>query len=437
MSDLLQTAPRIQAIKGMTDILPKEVVYWQKFEDLWRKLMPLYGYEEIRFPIVEATGLFKRSIGEVTDIVEKEMFTFEDRDHESITLRPEGTAGCVRAGLEHGLLYRSTHRLWYMGPMFRYEKPQKGRYRQFHQVGIEAYGFQGPDLEAEQIFLMHRFWRWLGLENSITLQINSLGSKEGREKYRKILVEYFSKHREALDEDSLRRLQTNPLRILDSKNPQLSQIIQEAPKAFDYLNAEDKAHFELFQQLLREAGIAFTVNPCIVRGLDYYNRTVYEWVTPKLGAQNAVCAGGRYDSLVAQLGGEPMPAVGFALGIERVVLLLKEVAKETEAQLSLGLETDLYLIAVGSEAESKALIEAEKLRDQVPDLKILVNCGGGNFKGQFKRADKSGAKIALILGEDELKTGKFGVKFLREEKEQTTVDISAAGKFLNEYFRNK
>lgn len=420
---------RIQAIKGMSDILPGTISLWQKFESQWRQLMWHYGYDEIRFPIVEATGLFKRSIGEVTDIVEKEMFTFTDKDNESITLRPEGTAGCVRAGVEHGLLYHTVQRLWYMGPMFRYEKPQKGRYRQFHQVGLEAFGLKGPDIEIEHILLMARFWKALGLSDQIALQINTIGSKDTRDVYRNVLVDYFSKYREMLDEDSQRRLTTNPLRILDSKNPNMAELIQSAPKGYDYLNNEDKAHFEGFQQGLTEAGVTFEVNPYIVRGLDYYNQTVYEWTTNKLGSQNAVCAGGRYDALVEQLGGEATKAVGFAVGIERVVLLMENLLPPMEANV-----TDVYFIAVGEQAEYLGLSKLEKIRDQCPRLRISMHCGGGNFKTQFKRADKSGAKVALILGENELNEGTFGVKFLREERQQLTLTTPEISHFLNEYF---
>jgi histidyl-tRNA synthetase len=315
-----------------------------------------------------------------------------------------------------------------MGPMFRYEKPQKGRYRQFHQVGVESFGFVGPDMEVEHILLMARFWHGLGLNEVVELQVNTLGGKESRHLYREALVQYFSKYKSELDEDSLRRLQTNPMRILDSKNPLLSKLIHDAPKCFDYINSDDKEHFEGFQQSLIDIGIPFEVNPYIVRGLDYYNRTVYEWTTPKLGSQNAVCAGGRYDSLVEQLGGEKTPAVGFAVGIERVVLLL-ENGLESQAN---GI--DVYLISVGESASRLALLKAEELRDQSPSLRLLIHCGGGSFKTQFKRADKSGAKVALILGEDELAKQMFGVKFLREEREQTSVSFEEIGRFLGEYF---
>lgn len=417
--------PRFQAIKGMPDILPKDTPLWQQFESAWRKLMRSYSYQEIRFPIVEATGLFKRSIGEITDIVEKEMFTFTDKDNESITLRPEGTAGCVRAGIENGLLYHQIQRLWYMGPMFRYEKPQKGRYRQFHHAGVEAFGLPGPDIEVEHILLINRLWQWLGISDAITLQINSIGSDASRKAYRTALVEYLSKHRHQLDEDSLRRLESNPMRILDSKNPDLANIIHSAPKSYDYLDTEDQAHFEKFKALLSAAGIVYQVNPCIVRGLDYYNRSVYEWTTTQLGAQGAVCAGGRYDKLVEQLGGESTPGVGFGLGIERVILLLEKRQEQRSAKV------EVYIIAVGDKAEAEILKHAEHLRDLCPELGILSNCGGGSFKNQFKKADKSGARVALILGEEELKNSAYGVKFLREDKAQLNIPFGEIGSFLN------
>lgn len=420
---------RLQGLKGMPDILPLETPLWQKLEAEWRDLMLSYCYEEIRLPVLEKTTLFKRSIGEVTDIVEKEMFTFLDRDEESITLRPEGTAGCVRAGLEHGLLYNQTQRLWYMGPMFRYEKPQKGRYRQFYQLAIEAFGLEGPDVDLEQILMMARFLKKLGVYDAVTLQINSLGSKESRDQYRVQLVQYFEKYYKDLDEDSQRRLKTNPLRILDSKNEAMAAIIQAAPKSIHTLLPEDQEHFERLQVLLKETGITYEINPCLVRGLDYYNRTVYEWVTDKLGSQGTVCAGGRYDSLVEQLSGKPSPGVGFAAGIERLVLLQQTLGYNHEASI------DIFCIGVGLDAESKGFGLAETLRDQFKNLKILVNCGGGSFKNQFKRADKSQAKIALILGENELQTASVGIKFLREEREQLLLPMKELNSFLAQYFQ--
>lgn len=419
---------RIEALRGMPDILPSDIPLWHQFENHWYDLMHAYGYEEIRLPILESTALFKRSIGEVTDIVEKEMFTFQNKDGESLTLRPEGTAGCIRAGLEHHLLRHQVQRLWYMGPMFRYERPQKGRYRQFHQVGVETFGLEGPDIDVEQILMMKRFWKILGVSDAITLHINSLGSNESRARYREVLIQYLTGYAEDLDEDSKRRLHTNPLRILDSKNPAMAAIIQNAPKGIEYLDAASKQHFELFQQLLREAGVQFVVDPYIVRGLDYYNRTVYEWVTDKLGAQGTVCAGGRYDTLVTQLGGEQTNGVGFALGIERVLLLQRALGIVHE------LLVDAYFICVGEAPEKKALILAEELRDACPKVRLLLHCGGGNFKQQFKKADKSGAKIALILGESELVENKLSIKFLREEREQLTLPREKVGQFLTEYF---
>lgn len=427
----------LQAIRGMPDILPAETELWQQVEGEWSALMQAYGYGEIRTPLLEKTGLFKRSIGEVTDIVEKEMFTFSDRDGESITLRPEGTASCVRAGLEHGLLYNQIQRLWYVGSMFRYEKPQKGRYRQFNQFGVEAFGLEGPDIDVEQIMMINRFFKRLAAKGIlpreeyllqkkevgsqdnfwIRLQINSLGSVASRERYRGQLVEYFKRYVNDLDEDSQRRLQTNPLRILDSKNPQLKEIIAAAPKSIDYLVDADKQHYEQLQALLVNLGIAFEINPCLVRGLDYYNRTVYEWVTDKLGAQGTICAGGRYDGLVEQLGGKATPAVGFAMGIERLILLI-QTWKNTQNQAGTLFphpSPDIYFICLGEAAQTKALQFSEQLRDQFPKLKLVVNCGGGNFKNQFKRADKAGAKMAFILAEQELLEGKLSIKSLRRE----------------------
>lgn len=406
----------IEGIKGMPDVLPKDALQWAEFETRWRQLMNLYGYEEIRLPILESTRLFKRSIGEVTDIVEKEMFTFTDRDNQSLSMRPEGTAGCVRACLEHGLLHNQEQRLWYQGSMFRYEKPQMGRFRQFHQVGVEAFGYTGPDIEVEHIAMMARFWQWLGIENHITLQINTLGSKNTRERYRSRLIEYFSQHVEALDEDSRRRLQTNPLRILDSKNPSLQALIEKAPRCHEDLDPEDKAHFEAFEARLQALNIAYQVNSRLVRGLDYYNRTVYEWVTDTLGAQGTLCAGGRYDGLVEQLApGRNTPAVGFAVGIERVLMV------QQKQGILHNQKADVYFICVGNQAEFQAMGFIEALRDKFPNLKFILHCGGGNFKNQFKRADKSGAELALILGESELASQTIGVKFLRNEGGQATV----------------
>ena len=417
-------AKTIQAIRGMNDCLPEVSGTWQKVESVLRQVVANYGYQEIRTPIVESTDLFKRSIGEVTDIVEKEMYTFEDRNGDSLTLRPEGTASCVRAGNEHGLLYNQQQRLWYMGPMFRHERPQKGRYRQFHQFGVETYGIDGPDIDLEVILLSARLWKAFGIEKHVTLQVNSLGSNEARQAYRDTLIEYLKARADKLDEESLRRLETNPLRVLDSKNPDVQAAIADAPSLLEHLDEASKAHFDVLCERLTQAGIHFEVNPRLVRGLDYYNRTVFEWVTESLGAQGTVCAGGRYDGLVEQLGGKATPAVGFAMGIERLVLLLttlNEDAQETSA-------ADVYVTAMGDEAQGYAVQVAEHLRDTLPHVRVMMHCGGGNFKKQLKRADKTGAQIALLLGSQEMQARQVGVKPLRDGQEQQTVafdDLSA------------
>lgn len=420
---------RIFGLKGMPDILPKETSQWAVFETHWRMLMNLYSYEEIRFPILEETKLFKRTIGEVTDIVEKEMFTFLDRNQESLSLRPEGTAGCVRACIEHGLLHNQEQRLWYQGPMFRSERPQRGRYRQFNQVGVEAFGYKGPDIEVEHILMMARLWKWLGIESHITLQLNSLGSKTARGRYRAKLVEYFSKYEHQLDEDCRRRLVLNPLRILDSKVPEMQELIHHAPKCYDDLDPEDKTHFEELLDRLKAANIPFEINFRLVRGLDYYNRTVYEWVTDSLGAQGTVCAGGRYDSLVEQLGGASVPGVGFALGIERVLMV------QSQQGFSNPPKVNVYMICVGREAEIETMRFSEVLRDKLPGLKFMLHCGGGNFKNQFKRADKSGADLALILGENEVATQTVALKFLRTEAPQETISKEQVVSRIAEYFK--
>jgi histidyl-tRNA synthetase len=419
----------IQAIRGMNDILPSQTPYWQYVERTISRLLESYGYQEIRLPLLEKTELFSRSIGEVTDIVEKEMFTFLDRadkneQAESLSLRPEGTASCVRAGIEQGLFYNQIHRLWYMGPMFRHERPQKGRYRQFYQVGGEVYGLQGPDIDAELIAMTARFWQQLGLTD-LELQINSLGSASARAAYRQRLIEYFSAHHQQLDEDSQRRLQHNPLRILDSKNPAMQALIAAAPQLLEHLDAESQIHFETLQQLLTQAGITYRINPRLVRGLDYYNRTVFEWITTHLGAQGTVCAGGRYDNLVEQLGGKPTPAVGFALGIERLVLLISQ-----HQSLSLEKAPQVYLVMVGESAMQQGFRLAESLRDALPQLRLLMHCGGGSFKSQFKKADKSGAQLALILGEDELAKQQVTIKYLREDRPQVAVAQTALVDYL-------
>ena len=415
-----------QAVRGMNDLLPAEMAAWQYVEDCLRQIVTSYDYQQIRFPIIEQTGVFSRTIGEVTDIVEKEMYTFADRNGDSLTLRPEGTAGCMRAGIEHGLFYNQQQRLWYLGPMFRHERPQKGRCRQFQQLGVEAVGFSGPDVDAEQMLMIARVWRKLGLEQHLKLQINSLGTSTCRSEYRHVLVSYFKARRQDLDEESLKRLSTNPLRILDSKNPAMQALISQAPKLADYLDTVSQQHFTRLCHLLDSANCVYEINPRLVRGLDYYCHTVYEWVTDKLGAQGTVCAGGRYDGLVEQLGGKPTPGTGFAMGLERVVELLT-MADNLPSPASL----DVFLILMGEEAEASGLFLAEKLRDQLPNLTLQVNCGGGNFKNQFKRADKSGARIAVIVGDDELKQHKFGVKYLREEREQALVDFEKLVKLLS------
>lgn len=410
---------KLQAIRGMNDLLPSDSPAWQYLESTVANVLKNYGYQEIRFPVLEKTELFKRSIGEVTDIVEKEMYTFSDRNDASITMRPEGTASCVRACEEHGLLYNQTQRLWYHGPMFRYEKPQKGRLRQFHQFGIETFGLQGPDIDAELLIMTARLWRELGITEAVTLQLNTLGSSESRNNYREALVEYLSERREQLDGDSQRRLETNPLRVLDSKSPSTQALLNDAPTLQDYLDDESRQHFEQLQLLLKSAGINFEINPRLVRGLDYYGKTVFEWVTDRLGAQGTVCAGGRYDGLVQQLGGKPTPAVGFAMGVERLVLLLQElnVIPETVSQ-----SVDVYIAAVGDVA-ADAFQLGENIRNNLPQLKVMNHCGGGNFKKQLKAADRSGARVALIVGENEAREGLATIKFLREERDQLTLPV--------------
>ncbi len=405
----------IQAIRGMNDILPVDTPRWQAVESIFATLMASYGYGEIRLPIVEKTELFKRSIGEVTDIVEKEMYTFEDRNGDSLTLRPEGTAGCVRACIQHGLLYNQTQRLWYKGAMFRHERPQKGRYRQFHQMGVEVFGLAGPDIDAELIMMTARLWHKLDMADDVRLEINSLGSPAARHAYRQILVDYLQQHRDALDEDSLRRLESNPLRILDSKNPQMQSLIAEAPKLNDYLDEESEQHFRQLCALLDAVGIKYRINPCLVRGLDYYSRTVFEWVTDRLGAQGTVCAGGRFDGLVEQLGGKGTPAMGFALGLERLLSLLED------RLLPDNTVPHAYLIMAGEVAEQAGRVLAEQLRDALPTLRLLANAGGGSFKSQMKRADRSGAALALILGEDEMHAGQIGIKDLRGKAGQESI----------------
>ncbi|MBH3341040.1 histidine--tRNA ligase [Pseudomonas mendocina] len=418
----------LQAIRGMNDILPEQTPAWRYLESTLVSLLDGYGYKEIRLPIVEYTELFARGIGEGTDVVDKEMYTFLDRNEESLTLRPEGTAGCVRAVLEHGLSGGGqVQKLWYAGPMFRYEKPQKGRYRQFHQVGVEAFNLPGPDVDAELIVLTWRLWKQLGLADAVTLQLNSLGSSEARAAYRDALVAYLQERFEQLDEDSQRRLTTNPLRILDSKNEATQALLVGAPTLGDYLDEESRLHFDGVKARLDAAGIRYQINHKLVRGLDYYNRTVFEWVTDKLGAQGTVCAGGRYDGLVTQLGGKATPGVGFAMGIERLVLLL-ETLDLLPAELNRA--ADVYVCAFGEAAELAALTLVEGLRDELPGLRLLLNTGGGSFKSQFKKADKSGARYALILGDDELAGRVVGCKPLRDDSEQKSVAWDALAEHL-------
>ena len=402
-------------VKGMPDILPDAAAKWQYLEGVVRDIVESYGYREIRLPLLEQTELFKRSIGEVTDIVEKEMYTFEDRGGESLTLRPEATAGMVRAGISNCLLHNQRHKLWTTGPMFRRGRPQRGRYRQFYQFDVEALGYEGPDVDAELIMICARMWRRLGIDR-IRLEINSLGMPEARARYRETLVEYFSSVKSELDQDSIRRLDQNPLRILDSKNPDMQGLIEAAPVMVDFLDEESAEHFEALKALLDSAGIAYTVNPRLVRGLDYYNRTVFEWVTDALGAQGAVCSGGRYDGLVEKLGGRATPAIGWAMGIERFVDLYEECGGEVAAG-----DVDAYVVAVGSEALAEGFAVAEELRDSIGGARIEMNLGEGSFKSQLKRADKSGASFALILGEQEMADRTIGVKPLRSRADQQTV----------------
>lgn len=409
----------------MNDILPEETPKWQFVEQQFRRLMAAYGYAEIRFPVIEKTELFKRSIGEVTDIVEKEMYTFTDRNGDSLSLRPEGTAACVRACLQHGLLHNQSRRLWYLGPMFRHERPQKGRYRQFYQLGVEAFGFSGPDIDAEMIMMSARLWKQLGIADSVTLELNSLGSAESRRLYRDILVAYLNDHREQLDDDSLRRLQSNPLRILDSKNPEMQALIEAAPKLNAHLDEASCEHFAKLCALLDAAGIAYRLNPRLVRGLDYYSKTVFEWVTDRLGAQGTVCAGGRFDGLVEQLGGRATTAMGFAVGLERLVSLIDE------AQLNAhDSAPQAYFLALGEMAETRAIELAEQCRDALPDLRLLLNAGGGSMKSQMKKADRSGAQFALILADDELARNEITVKDLRGELQQQALSQTELVAFL-------
>jgi histidyl-tRNA synthetase len=411
----------LQAVRGMNDVLPDDAAAWQQLERVARETFADYGYREVRLPLLERTELFKRSIGELTDIVEKEMYTFEDRGGDSLTLRPEATAGIVRACISNGLLHNQRQKVWCMGPMFRYERPQKGRYRQFHQIDVEALGFPGPDVDAELILMTARMWRRLGL-SGLTLNLNSLGTPESRRDYRAKLVAHFQGHLDALDEDSRRRLDGNPLRILDSKNPAMAAVIAGAPLITDHLDPESAEHFGRLRAHLDAAGIAYVVNPRLVRGLDYYSRTVFEWVTTDLGSQDAVCSGGRYDGLVAQLGGDPVPAVGWAMGQERIV----EIMRLQQLVTAEG-RPDVYLVLAGTAAEALGLGLAEQLRDALPGLKVEANCGGGSFKSQMKRADRSGARYAVIVGDDEAARQAAALKSLRDESGQREVALADLG----------
>jgi histidyl-tRNA synthetase len=421
---------KIQSIRGMNDLLPEQSATWQYLERTVAQVLASYSYREIRFPVLEQTELFKRAVGEVTDIVEKEMYSFDDRNGDSLSLRPEGTAGCVRACTENGLLHNQTQRLWYTGPMFRHERPQKGRLRQFHQIGVEAFGLTGPDIDAELLLITARLWKVLKIDHAVSLQINSLGTAADRANYRAALVDYLMARREQLDEDSQRRLESNPMRILDSKNPDTQALLDQAPELKDFIDQQSRDHFAKLCGVLDAAGIAYQVNPRLVRGLDYYSKTVFEWVTSSLGAQGTVCAGGRYDGLVEQLGGKPCPGVGFAMGVERLVLLLDELGAVPD---SVGQAVDLYLVAVG-DVEQQALVLAENLRSDCSEIRLECHCGGGSFKSQIKRADKSAAKIALILGEDEVAAGTVGLKYLREDRPQETVAQSALSQHLVSFY---
>lgn len=403
----------IQAVRGMGDILPTDVLLWRQLEDTAFSVLMSYGYQEIRIPLIEQTELFSRSIGEVTDIVEKEMYTFADRNLSSLTLRPEGTAGCVRAAIEHSLLRGAPQRLWYMGPMFRHERPQKGRHRQFHQIGVEAFGMAGPVVDAEQVFMGARLWQALGLQQDITLEINSLGSVASRAAYRQQLVDYFSAHGQDLDDDSRRRLTTNPLRILDSKAPEMQPIVKGAPRLLDHLDEESANHFREFEEILETAGVPYRVNPCLVRGLDYYTKTVFEWVTDRLGSQGTVCAGGRYDGLVAQIGGPATPAIGFAIGLDRLIALMKAGKFSVPESFP-----HAYLVAVGKDARLAAAILAETLREDIPQLRLVLDAEEGSLKAKLRRADRSGARLALILGETEAQTKQIAIKDLRHDVPQ-------------------
>ena len=417
---------RIQSIRGMHDVLPPQSELLRSVEHMLQAVLGRYGYQEIRTPILEQTELFKRSLGEVTDIVEKEMYTFEDRNGDNLTLRPEGTASCVRAGIQHGFLHSQTSRLWYCGPFFRHERPQKGRYRQFHQLGVETFGLSGPDIDAELIILSQRMWQKLDLPISPVLEINSLGTKEVRQAYREKLIAYLQQFENVLDEDAKNRLRSNPMRILDSKNPDVQEIVKNAPSLLEHLDTESRDHFEKLQQFLRNANIEYRINPCLVRGLDYYSKTVFEWVVEDLGAQATICAGGRYDGLIEQLGAKPCPAAGFAIGLERLTSLLLEANSQVKTEI------DIYFVSIGEQAELLSMQIADNIRTNIPDCSVVINCGGGSIKTQMKRADKSNAKFAMILAEDELKSNSIAVKYLREQRDQQIIRQDDLLSFLND-----
>lgn len=421
-------AATIQAIRGMNDLLPEDTSVWQQVEKVLRSTMNSYGYDEVRMPIVEKTNLFCRAIGEVTDVVEKEMYSFEDRSGDNLSLRPEGTAGCVRACLEHSLIYNQEQRLWYMGPMFRHERPQKGRYRQFHQMGVEVFGLNGPDIDAELISLTYSIWKKFGIENELELQLNSLGSAEERAAYREELVKFLEAHYDDLDEDCQRRTHTNPLRVLDTKDPKVIEILKDAPKLSDFFGEETRAHFDSLRRMLDNMGINYVLNDRLVRGLDYYNLTVFEWVTTALGAQGTVCGGGRYDSLVEQLGGAPTRAVGFGIGLERLILLLTTLGK-----IQANPNVDVYVVGSGENSELKMLEVSSILRENLPSYRIRNHCGGGNFKKQFKKADKCGAKVAVIIGENEIANNTVTVKdMLNQDAPQVEYPVSEAAAAIKE-----
>ncbi|TOG95497.1 histidine--tRNA ligase [Vibrio parahaemolyticus] len=416
-------AKTIQAIRGMNDCLPTQSPLWQKLENTVKNVISAYGYNEVRMPIVEETNLFSRAVGEETDVVSKEMYTFDDRNGDSLTLRPEGTAGCVRSCIQNSLINRDEQRLWYMGPMFRHERPQKGRYRQFHQCGVEVFGLNGPDVDAELIMMTARLWRELGIDKHVRLELNSIGSQEDRADYRTALVAFLEQHIDVLDEDCKRRMHTNPLRVLDTKNPDIQAILGDAPRLSEYLGEESKAHFAGLCELLDAAGIEYTVNERLVRGLDYYNRTVFEWITESLGAQGTVCGGGRYDGLVEQLGGKPTPAIGFAMGLERLVLML-ETLELTDVRRSV----DVYVVTAGEGTMMAGMKLAEQLREAISGVRVMNHFGGGNFKKQFKRADKVGAVVALVLGENEVADNTVVLKDLVGGEQETYSQAEVAEK---------